>query len=99
MTSYIYPKFGYRRSQEQAEGVVKRHPIVVVGAGPIGLTAALDCAARGQPVVVLDDNDTVSIGSRRMSRIASSRGWRPPSRCNRACGTSGTIMCCSRETK
>nr|GAJ33708.1 3-(3-hydroxy-phenyl)propionate hydroxylase [Bradyrhizobium sp. DOA9] len=41
-----------------------RHPIVVVGAGPIGLTAALDCAARGQPVVVLDDNDTVSIGSR-----------------------------------
>ncbi|MEY9464143.1 3-(3-hydroxy-phenyl)propionate hydroxylase [Bradyrhizobium ottawaense] len=64
MASYIYPKFGYRRSLEQAEGIVKRHPIVVIGAGPIGLTAALDCAARGQPVVVLDDNDTVSIGSR-----------------------------------
>ena len=64
MTSYVYPKFGYRRSREQADGVAKRHPIVVVGAGPIGLTAALDFAARGQPVVVLDDNDTVSIGSR-----------------------------------
>jgi 3-(3-hydroxy-phenyl)propionate hydroxylase len=64
MTNYIYPKFGYLRSKEQAEGVVRRHPIVVIGAGPIGLTAALDCAARGQPVVVLDDNDTVSIGSR-----------------------------------
>ncbi len=64
MTKYVYPKFGYLRSKEQAEGIVKRHPIVVIGAGPIGLTAALDCAARGQPVVVLDDNDTVSIGSR-----------------------------------
>ncbi|MEY9669876.1 3-(3-hydroxy-phenyl)propionate hydroxylase [Bradyrhizobium diazoefficiens] len=64
MTNYIYPKFGYLRSKEQAEGIVKRHPIVVIGAGPVGLTAALDCAARGQPVVLLDDNDTVSIGSR-----------------------------------
>jgi 3-(3-hydroxy-phenyl)propionate hydroxylase len=52
------------RSQEQADRIVRRHPIVVIGAGPIGLTAALDCAARGQSVVMLDDNDTVSIGSR-----------------------------------
>jgi 3-(3-hydroxy-phenyl)propionate hydroxylase len=64
MTKYSYPKFGYVRSKEQSEGIVKRHPIVVIGAGPIGLSAALDCAARGQPVVLLDDNDTVSIGSR-----------------------------------
>ncbi len=64
MTNYIYPKFDYLRSKAQAHGIVERHPIVVIGAGPIGLTAALDCAARGQPVVVLDDNDTVSIGSR-----------------------------------
>ncbi|MBR0717128.1 FAD-dependent oxidoreductase [Bradyrhizobium liaoningense] len=62
--TYVYPKFGYQRSQEQADGIVRRYPIVVIGAGPIGLTAALDCAARGQRVVVLDDNDTVSIGSR-----------------------------------
>lgn len=64
MTNYVYPRFDYVRSTEQADGKVRRHPIVVIGAGPIGLTAALDCAARGQPVVVLDDNDTVSIGSR-----------------------------------
>jgi 3-(3-hydroxy-phenyl)propionate hydroxylase len=38
--------------------------VVVIGAGPVGLTLALDLAARGLTVLVLDDNDTVSIGSR-----------------------------------
>jgi 3-(3-hydroxy-phenyl)propionate hydroxylase len=52
------------QSAAQREGRVERHPVVVVGAGPIGLTAALDCAQRGLPVLLLDDNDTVSIGSR-----------------------------------
>ncbi len=64
MSNYVYPKFPYVCSAEQKNGTIRRHPIVVVGAGPIGLTAALDLAAHGQPVVVLDDNDTVSIGSR-----------------------------------
>ena len=40
------------------------HPAVVVGAGLVGLTLALDLARRGVPVVVLDDDDTVSTGSR-----------------------------------
>jgi 3-(3-hydroxy-phenyl)propionate hydroxylase len=62
--TYQYPRFAYRQSPEQKAGQVKRHPVVIVGAGPIGLTAALECAARGIPSVVLDDNDTVSIGSR-----------------------------------
>jgi len=64
MAYYLYPRFDYVRSEEQAKGIVRRHPIVVIGAGPIGLTAALDLAAHDQPVVVLDDNDTVSVGSR-----------------------------------
>jgi len=63
-STYTYPRFAYRQSDEQRQARPSRHPVVVIGAGPIGLTAALECAARGLPVVVLDDNDTVSIGSR-----------------------------------
>ncbi len=62
--TYTYPEFPYRLSDEQRSGAVRRHPVVIVGAGPIGLAAALECAARGIPAVVLDDNNTVSIGSR-----------------------------------
>lgn len=62
--TYQYPEFAYVQSDEQISGELVRHPVVVIGAGVIGLTAALDFAARGIPVVVLDDNNTVSIGSR-----------------------------------
>ena len=64
LKTYAYPEFAYRQSAEQAAGELKRHPIVIIGAGPIGLTMALDCAQRGLQVVVLDDNNTVSVGSR-----------------------------------
>jgi len=64
LKTYTYPKFPYRQSEEQKTGRPTPHAAVVVGAGPIGLTMALDLAARGLSVVVLDDNDTVSIGSR-----------------------------------
>jgi len=62
--TYTYPEFAYVQSEEQRSKAYQRHKVLVVGAGPIGLTAALDCAARGIPVVVIDDNNTVSIGSR-----------------------------------
>jgi 3-(3-hydroxy-phenyl)propionate hydroxylase len=64
LATYQYPEFAYRQSDEQRNGSVKRHPLVIIGGGPIGLTAALESAARGIPAVVLDDNNTVSIGSR-----------------------------------
>jgi 3-(3-hydroxy-phenyl)propionate hydroxylase len=64
LKTYAFPRFPYRRSAEQVHAVAVRHPVVIVGAGPVGLSAALDCASRGLRVVVLDDNDTVSVGSR-----------------------------------
>jgi len=64
LTTYDFPEFAYVESPEQACGEIVRHSIVVVGAGPIGLTAALDLAAHGLKVVVIDDNNTVSVGSR-----------------------------------
>lgn len=64
LKTYQYPTFDYRQSPEQRDGKIVRHKMVVIGAGPIGLTAALDFAAYGIPCVVLDDNNTVSIGSR-----------------------------------
>jgi len=56
--------FDYVRSPDQDARVAVRHPVVVVGAGPVGLTAAIDLARRGVPVVVLDDDHKLSVGSR-----------------------------------
>src|SRR5690606_38672585 len=36
----------------------------VVGAGPVGLSLAIDLAQQGVPVVLLDDDDKLSTGSR-----------------------------------
>ena len=57
----LYP---YARSADQDAADPVRHPVVVVGGGPIGLATALDLGLRGQPVVVLDDHEGVGQGSR-----------------------------------
>jgi 3-(3-hydroxy-phenyl)propionate hydroxylase len=59
-------QFGYRRHADQArgEGDAARHSVVVVGAGPVGLSLAIDLAQRGQSVVLLDDADRIGEGSR-----------------------------------
>ena len=41
-----------------------RHPVIIVGAGPIGVAMALELASHGIRSVVLDDNNVVSVGSR-----------------------------------
>jgi 3-(3-hydroxy-phenyl)propionate hydroxylase len=56
--------FSYRRSPDQDAATPARHPVVVVGAGPVGFSAAIDLAQRGQPVVLLDNDDKLSAGSR-----------------------------------
>ena len=58
------PMYPYARSPDQDAVKCARHPVVVVGAGPVGLAAAIDLAQQDVPVVVLDDNDKVSFGSR-----------------------------------
>ena len=56
--------YAYQRSPDQDARVPVRHPVVVVGAGPVGLTAAIDLALRSVPVVLLDDADSIGEGSR-----------------------------------
>ncbi|MBO6718232.1 MAG: FAD-dependent oxidoreductase [Rhizobiaceae bacterium] len=64
MPRYAYKPFPYVTPPELRGANAQRHPVVIVGAGPVGLAAAIDCALHGVPCVVLDDNDVVSLGSR-----------------------------------
>ena len=57
-------RYGYRRSPDQDAGAAIRRPVVVVGAGPVGLAAAIDLGLRGVPVVLIDDADRIGEGSR-----------------------------------
>src|SRR6267378_3574770 len=59
-------QFGYRRhaDQDRTGADAAEYPVVVVGAGPVGLSLAIDLAQRGQPVVLLDDADRIGEGSR-----------------------------------
>ncbi len=58
------PLYPYRRCADQDSAEPVCHRVVVVGAGPVGLAAAIDLAQHDVPVVVVDDNDRVSWGSR-----------------------------------
>ena len=59
-------QFGYRRhaDQDRMGAGVAEYPVVVIGAGPVGLSLAIDLAQRGQRVVLLDDADRIGEGSR-----------------------------------
>lgn len=59
-----YRLYPYSRSTDQDATDTVRHPIVIVGGGPIGLACALDLGQKGHRVVVLDDHEGVGNGSR-----------------------------------
>lgn len=63
-SDYQTRQFAYCRNADQDAAVPPCHPVVVVGAGPIGLATAIDLAQHGVPVVLLDDDCTLSTGSR-----------------------------------
>ncbi|MEO6271385.1 MAG: FAD-dependent monooxygenase, partial [Lautropia sp.] len=79
-TGYVLPTFEFRvppelatagsaDGQEGAPDIADRvYPLIIVGGGLAGLAAACDCAVRGIPAVVLDEDDTIGV------RGASSRG-------------------------
>jgi 3-(3-hydroxy-phenyl)propionate hydroxylase len=57
---YTPPRYPHRPPPDPGA----HHPVIVVGGGMVGLTAALDLALQGIKPILLDDDDTVSIGSR-----------------------------------
>ncbi len=59
-----YPAFPYRIPPELSGGSPSDAPVAIIGAGPVGLALAIDLALHGVKSIVLDDNNTVSVGSR-----------------------------------
>ena len=64
MVTYAYPTFPYRAPHDLMVEAPQRLPLVIIGAGPVGLAAAIDARLQGLEVVVFDEDDSVSSGSR-----------------------------------
>ncbi|MFL9897085.1 FAD-dependent oxidoreductase [Paraburkholderia fungorum] len=68
--NYQTLSFEYQPCREQSEqsgqsGAEQApYPVIVVGAGPVGLATAIDIAQQGVPVVLVDDDCSLSTGSR-----------------------------------
>ena len=56
--------FAYRKAPELVSGKGGRYRVVVVGAGPVGLCAAIDLAQHGIDVLLVDEDNKASEGSR-----------------------------------
>ena len=63
MKTYTHPVYSCPVPPE-LNGTPHHWPVVIAGAGPVGLCAAIDLAQRGIDVLVLDEDNTVSVGSR-----------------------------------
>lgn len=64
-SSYFdYEVYPFRRPPEMGPGTHAPHPVVVVGAGPIGLVLAIQLRKHGVPCVLIEAEAQVSGGSR-----------------------------------
>jgi 3-(3-hydroxy-phenyl)propionate hydroxylase len=64
MTDVRCISFQYRRSADYERRQPQPHPILIVGAGPVGLVVALDLAAKGHRSIVIDMKTNLAAGSR-----------------------------------
>ena len=64
MGAYVNPIYPYKAPSDLKATPPLRKPLIVIGAGPVGLAAAVDARLQGLEVLVLDDDKTVSVGSR-----------------------------------
>ncbi|MCW5683848.1 MAG: FAD-dependent monooxygenase [Pseudolabrys sp.] len=60
---FDYVHHAFQRAPE-LDGKSRLYPVIIAGAGPVGMTVALDLARRGIEVVLLEEDDTVNRGSR-----------------------------------
>jgi 3-(3-hydroxy-phenyl)propionate hydroxylase len=65
---YVLPRYPFVEPVELTSGEVRRHRVVIVGAGITGLTLACSLAWLGVEAVLLDEDDTVGV------KGAASRG-------------------------
>ena len=63
-TDFQKLRFGHKRAPGQDADAPAHHPVIVVGAGPAGLSLAIDLAQNGVRTLLLDDDDKLSAGSR-----------------------------------
>jgi 3-(3-hydroxy-phenyl)propionate hydroxylase len=64
MPRYRYQPFPCAKPPEAGSAKHAETPVLVVGAGPVGLAAAIDLAIHGIKSIIVDDNNVVSTGSR-----------------------------------
>jgi 3-(3-hydroxy-phenyl)propionate hydroxylase len=62
--SVPFARFAYQRHADQSRAIPASYPVVIIGAGPVGLTLAIDLKLRGVEAVLLDDQDRIGEGSR-----------------------------------
>jgi len=61
---HVPPVYPYFPPQELSSSGVALTQVAIVGAGPVGLACAIDLAQHGVDFIIIDDNNTVSAGSR-----------------------------------